>query len=640
MRLGIWLMQRLSFTQKALLISSVFLLPLVLTASILTRDYFAQIEFIESEMDGVTALQGYVALSKLASDYRAIVDSRLIKAELPADIQSASARVEQVLDSLSNNQRGASLDRLALSNKISELKSQWSLVASGIEKGNADENAIRLWADNSLQTLQYISDQSGLVLDPELDVLYLGLAATQAFPVLVDNLLLARFGAMQIQRDATAVSDISGARARFAVYDTKAATALNDLRTFIEKAAKKSPEVLTTLDLSVLDRADAFRKATYAATMQESREKDVDFFRHEGAKVTDALHQMHMQTIPVMERLLRERISEYKSSRMVGLAVVLVCLSLAVYLYYAYYLATSTSLRTIRENLESLAVGDLRSVPAVSGGKDEESQTLHKLGIAWNSLRKLVHNVKATAQELQVASNEIAQVSLDLQTRTEGVAASLHQQSMSMTLIREAAKHTSELAARSAVFASSNADAAQRSGQIVEQVVANMDDLHRASIKVSDIAGIINSIAFQTKILALNAAVEAARAGDEGSGFAVVAWEVRKLAEQTSMAAKEIGTLVTESLSQVELTSGVVRSAGGVMKEVISNAQQLNGNMEDILQSANGQTTSVEQINGAMNILEKNTQQNAAVVEQSSAAAQSLRQSATNLLAEVATFKL
>jgi len=93
MRLGIWLMQRLSFTQKALLISSVFLLPLVLTASILTRDYFAQIEFIESEMDGVTALQGYVALSKLASDYRAIVDSRLIKAELPADIQSASARV-------------------------------------------------------------------------------------------------------------------------------------------------------------------------------------------------------------------------------------------------------------------------------------------------------------------------------------------------------------------------------------------------------------------------------------------------------------------------------------------------------------------------------------------------------------------
>jgi methyl-accepting chemotaxis protein len=167
-----------------------------------------------------------------------------------------------------------------------------------------------------------------------------------------------------------------------------------------------------------------------------------------------------------------------------------------------------------------------------------------------------------------------------------------------------------------------------------------MQGIHASSAKISDIIGVIDSIAFQTNILALNAAVEAARAGEQGRGFAVVASEVRNLAQRSAGAAKEIKELISASVEQINDGTRVVQSAGDVMAEVVASARQINTILSEIATASKEQAAGVEQVGHAIQELDRNTQQNAALVEESSAAAAALKAQAELLQTEIANFRV
>jgi methyl-accepting chemotaxis protein len=257
---------------------------------------------------------------------------------------------------------------------------------------------------------------------------------------------------------------------------------------------------------------------------------------------------------------------------------------------------------------------------------------LADLGLMVASLRQTVARVHQTTESVDHAASEIAAGNSDLSARTEhkpvpaeaASAMELH------TGRGTGGGTTNQLAVK--------AGGAQRGGG-VSQVVQTMDEINRASERMSDIIGTIDGIAFQTNILALNAAVEAARAGEQGRGFAVVASEVRSLAGRSAEAAKEIKQLINASMEKTGNGARLVGSAGDTMQELVASVARVTDIVREISSATQEQSQGLGSINQAVAGLEEMTQRNAALVEESAAAALSLREQSKLLSGAVSRFR-
>ena len=195
------------------------------------------------------------------------------------------------------------------------------------------------------------------------------------------------------------------------------------------------------------------------------------------------------------------------------------------------------------------------------------------------------------------------------------------------------ASQASELAEVASVTAS-------KGGALVKEVISTMDGISGSSKKIAEITTVINSIAFQTNILALNAAVEAARAGEQGRGFAVVAGEVRNLASRSAGAAKEIETLIADSVSRVEKGAKLVNDTGTTMEGILRAVREVTTIMKEIAAASAEQSKGISQVGVAITQMDNVTQQNASLVEQVSAAAAALERQTEELQRSVQQFRL
>ncbi|OGS81489.1 MAG: hypothetical protein A2061_03265 [Gallionellales bacterium GWA2_59_43] len=288
---------------------------------------------------------------------------------------------------------------------------------------------------------------------------------------------------------------------------------------------------------------------------------------------------------------------------------------------------------------QALAKGDLTQVVTrdYQGAFNDVKQSLN--GTVSN-LKELVGQIKDSTDTINTASKEIASGNADLSQRTEEQASSLEETASSMEELTSTVKQNAENAKQANQLAIGASDVAGKGGAVVGQVVTTMDSINESSRKIVDIISVIDGIAFQTNILALNAAVEAARAGEQGRGFAVVAGEVRNLAQRSAAAAKEIKTLIGDSVEKVEGGSKLVAHAGQTMEEIVTSIKRVTDIMSEITAASSEQSQGIEQVNTAITQMDEVTQQNAALVEEAAAAAESLEEQAQNLAVAVATFKV
>ena len=300
---------------------------------------------------------------------------------------------------------------------------------------------------------------------------------------------------------------------------------------------------------------------------------------------------------------------------------------------------TEGGLMDIMRVAKALAAGDLtqkitKDYPGLF------DMTKQGINTTVGNLEKLVTEIKNSVDAINTASKEIAAGNSDLSQRTEEQASSLEETASSMEELTSTVKQNTENAKQANQLAISASDVAGKGGEVVSQVVTTMDSINESSRKIVDIISVIDGIAFQTNILALNAAVEAARAGEQGRGFAVVAGEVRNLAQRSAAAAKEIKTLIGDSVEKVEGGSKLVAQAGQTMEEIVTSIKRVTDIMSEITAASVEQSQGIEQVNTAITQMDEVTQQNAALVEEAAAAAESLEEQAQNLATSVGTFKV
>ncbi len=497
----------------------------------------------------------------------------------------------------------------------------------GVGLGGA--NALSVSNAKSLSSMQQLATLA--------DAIDTARAAQVHFKIQVQewkNILLRGNDPAQLEK-YTASFKKSGATTRAELEKVNALLGKLDTSTPLVSEALSAHAELQTNYLTALAQYDSANAESFK--LVDGLVKGMD--RAPTAKIDEivAFIQNHAKKLVASSTLANAEAQKKSTALIIATVVATLCVCAVIMVWLAR--SITTPLNEAVSIARIVAAGDL-STDITVRGTDEIGTLLRSLKEMHDSLADIVAKVRTGTDAIADASTEIAQGNLDLSARTEEQASSLEETASAMEELTSTVKQNGANAGQASTLAGTAAMVAVRGGDAVGNVITTMGSINDSSKKIVDIIGVIDGIAFQTNILALNAAVEAARAGEQGRGFAVVASEVRNLAQRSAAAAKEIKTLIGDSVEQVEAGSKLVVQAGTTMDEVVACVKRVNTIIADIATASSEQNVGLDQINDAIAQMDAVTQQNAALVEQAAAAAESMKQQAATLKEAVSVFKI
>ncbi|PHP91881.1 methyl-accepting chemotaxis protein [Pantoea agglomerans] len=381
--------------------------------------------------------------------------------------------------------------------------------------------------------------------------------------------------------------------------------------------------------------------------LQLARQASPDAYRQQANNVTPPLSRAFGLSAEKFSQGAAEKLDatrvevDHLTAMTKTIITITVIIGLFILLFTDRYLVAMLvrPLESIRTHFAVIATGDL-SQPVSDFGRNCVGKLVPLLSAMQDSLREAVSAIRSGTENISRGAAEISAGNNDLSSRTEEQAAALEQTAASMEQLTATVKFNADNARQASLLAETATTTAQRGGQLVSEVVSTMDGISGSSKKIAEITNVINGIAFQTNILALNAAVEAARAGEQGRGFAVVASEVRNLAQRSANAAKEIATLIEDSVQRVGKGAELVSTTGGTMNNILKSVQDVDAIMKQIASASEEQSKGISQVGAAVTEMDSVTQQNASLVEEVSAAASALALQTEALQASVSKFRL
>ena len=478
------------------------------------------------------------------------------------------------------------------------------------------------------------------------------LLGEQDLPALlaVDQMDLKRSEVQQYLTDVAATHDPAAYQEAEAAAQAFTA-ASSQVRTILSKAGD-------TAHLQALDAIDADFKTFYGAgkAMAETYVRDgmeagnrlmkgadgQPGFDQASAAVASKLKSFHEDQLVRTRRDAADDLAQVlaieRGMLIGGVLATLLATACAVWIVQTVYGQLGGEPSFVVRLMQRMGQGNLSSSIRLGKG-DNHSMLAHIKGMQ-DKLREVVaavrdraHSVEATCSEIEASGNDLAQ-------RTAAQSNALAETSAAAEELTASVEHNVGGTRSASEQARTTTQAAEHSGELVARFVGTMQDIQTSSRQIADIIGVIDGIAFQTNILALNAAVEAARAGEQGRGFAVVAGEVRNLAQRSAQAAREIKTLIGESVERVESGTGLVAQAGQSVGQIVDQVARVSQLIEGITLASQEQSEGISQVGDAVAQLDQVTQQNAALVEESAAAAESLRSQAQRLAEVVGSFRL
>ncbi|ELP6337817.1 chemoreceptor protein [Salmonella enterica] len=296
--------------------------------------------------------------------------------------------------------------------------------------------------------------------------------------------------------------------------------------------------------------------------------------------------------------------------------------SLLLWWYMTCYLVVP--INTVKKSIEEVAAGNL-SIHISEFGNNCAGRLIPGINSLSENISALVREIRSSSQTAMTLSEQLAARSMSLSVKTEQQSASLIQTAASMDEMAASTKNNADNTRMASIQADCATQCARKGGELMVRVTENMRSITDCASQMTEIISLIDGIAFQTNILALNAAVEAARAGDHGKGFSVVAGEVRNLAHRSAEAAKNIKALIDVTHDNVRQGAAIVQEAEKNMQEIVGGSGQLNVLMSEISTTTREQEKGINQITLALSDLESATHSNVLMVEALSASSDVLK---------------
>ncbi|EEY5046644.1 TPA: methyl-accepting chemotaxis protein [Escherichia coli] len=409
------------------------------------------------------------------------------------------------------------------------------------------------------------------------------------------------------------------------------------------EALPRDPRQSTAAAAEIKRNYDIYHNALAELIQLLGAGKINEFFDQPTQGYQDGFEKQYVAYMEQNDRLYDIAVSDnnasYSQAMWILVGVMIVVLAVILAVWFGIKASLVAPMNRLIDSIRHIAGGVLVK-PIEVDGSNEMGQLAESLRHMQGELMRTVGDVRNGANAIYSGASEIATGNNDLSSRTEQQAASLEETAASMEQLTATVKQNAENARQASHLALSASETAQRGGKVVDNVVQTMRDISTSSQKIAYIISVIDGIAFQTNILALNAAVEAARAGEQGRGFAVVAGEVRNLAQRSAQAAREIKSLIEDSVGKVDVGSTLVESAGETMAEIVSAVTRVTDIMGEIASASDEQSRGIDQVGLAVAEMDRVTQQNAALVEESAAAAAALEEQASRLTEAVAVFRI
>lgn len=329
--------------------------------------------------------------------------------------------------------------------------------------------------------------------------------------------------------------------------------------------------------------------------------------------------------------------SASKTALLITLNIFFLLAFLLLFTYLTQFLVKP--INTVKKSIEEVVSGNL-GVVIPEFGNNCAGRLIPGINTLSGNIATLVSEIRASSRTAMTLSEQLAARSAALSAKTEQQSASLVETAASMEQMASSTRNTAENTRLASERANIATQQARKGGELMGQVANNMTSITDCAQQMTEIISMIDGIAFQTNILALNAAVEAARAGDHGKGFSVVAGEVRSLAHRSAEAAKSIKSLIDVTSHNVSQGATVVAQAEQNMQEIVSGSGQVSQLMDEISTSTSEQDKGIAQITLALSDLESVTQSNVAMVDELSESSTVMKNQVLELQARTRNFHL
>ena len=633
----------LRFSHKFMLIGALALGMLAVPTALLMQGYVANIGAAQREVAGVAPSADALRLIQLTQQHRGLSAAVLGGNEgLAAARQAKQLEVEQALARM--KQSATVFGDAPIVALVGRIAAAWGALARGVGERAVDgaasfEQHTQLILDE-LILVEDITNTAGISLHPEPAGYYLYVAVLQHLPNLTEALgqMRAR-GALLLSRGAATPEE----RTRVEALADRMNERLRAARKALALATAADPSLTLALAAPLAAAVSAAEGALKLIDEKVVRPKTLDFPAADyfaiTTRVIDTQFALITQSFDALQRQLVHTEAEAQRALVLLVSGLAALTALVLWVGITITRTTTASVRQALALATAVAAGDLTSrIEARSS--DEIGQLLTALKSMNDSLVNVVGTVRATSDSVASGSAQIASVNADLNQRAVEQASNLQQTAASMERLSTTVASNADTARQATALAEAASAVAAKGGVAVNRVVGTMEAITASSRKISDIIGVIDGIAFQTNILALNAAVEAARAGEQGRGFAVVAAEVRSLAQRSAAAAREIKSLINDSVLDVEAGSQQVGEAGRTMNDIVAQVRRVNDLIAEISASTGEQAAGIGQVRQAVTQLDRVTQQNASLVGASAASADSVSEHAVRLVSAVGVFKL
>ncbi|MCW5667704.1 MAG: cache domain-containing protein [Piscinibacter sp.] len=633
---GAALMRHLRFPAKITLMSLVLTLPLAWLTWQTLASLRADIELARSENQGAAIVMRVTTLVDLTQRHRGLTNRHLAgDASVEPALQQTRRELTQAL--AQTQQAVDAADRFTVAPAWQELSASLGRIAAGEHPAAPAEAfaAHSALVDRMYDFVVRSAEDSQLLLDPQAPSFHLMHISVQHVLPWSEALAQMRgLGAGLLQRGQSTPEE----RARVQAFQRLLAHQTHNTALSVEALRRTGTPVPEGFEAALRASIDfaALVDATFVGGRQAG---DAPSFFAAGTRAVDQAMGMGHAATAQLSALLEERIAQAQRRWLFALLAGLGTLLGVSYLAAAFFKLLFETVQRLQQTVGQLARGDFAARIDVSG-KDELAVVGRTLDEMTGRISEMVAQIRSNSVMVAQSGLRLAEDSKSLSERTEAQASSLEQTAASVQDMTSSVQRSAEGARAADALAAQVRDVAESGSGAVQTAVRTMQDIQASSRKVHDIIGVIEGIAFQTNILALNAAVEAARAGEQGRGFAVVAAEVRTLAQRSSASAREIKTLIGESVSHVDAGVRGIEDTSRTFERIVSGIREVAENVRTISANVVEQSGGLTQISQAVAQIDEITQRNAQMVEQALHSSGQLGDRAEHLAAAVRSFRL